>query len=903
MKTPTVSSKSNQLVPGMLALWAAFMSVAPQAAASTVSYDSDGDGLIEISTLAQLNAIRWDLNGDGAADSGVNASAYTAAFPNPTAGMGCALADHDGRSATPDIPVCTGYELKGDLDFDTDDDGDVDAADEFWHRGSGWEPIGGWGTGNEFVATFDGNGHTVSHLYIRRSSSRVGLFGVVGNGGRVRNLGLLDVDVNGSSRGVIVGGLAGKNAGTVIGCHVTGSVSGTGGGSSEVGGLVGRNGGPSDSGSSIVASCAAVAVTGPSSSFRSRVGGLAGYNYGSIRASYASGTVTGSGNQSYVGGLVGFHNGGSIVVSYASATVTGKTNVGGLVGQNDVSIRASYATGAVNGDDSVGGLVGYNQWGYVRAAYATGWVASSGSDVGGLVGRNQGSGVSNSYWNTMTAGRVSSAAGEGKTTAELQFPGGYTGIYSDWNVDLDNADGDRDATTGGDDPWDFGTGQQYPALRADFDGDGTATWQEFGAQRPDVSPGTETGSTDDATLKALGVSPVDIEGFAADVLDYEIGVANAVREITIVPYLNNEGATVDIDGGAVSSGSGHTVRLSEGRNGIAVTVTAEDSTTRRIYTITAARGSNAPFGWKVIDDFNDLGLTGESPGGVWSDGASIWVSVKTADGADLYRYSMTTKARATSFGTLNAAGNKSPTGIWSDGTTMYVANRGFYSSRIYAYKLSTYAPDPGRYFNTLEAAGNRDPRGIWSDGKTMYVVDGADHKVYAYSISTKARDPYKDLDSLWVDNLTIPYGIWGNGRTLWVGHSNFPELLAYNTTSKSRDLDSGFFLGASGGFFPSGIWSDGTTLWVVVRDKKRIFSYNMPDLSDATLSGLTLSPGGIADFDSDVPAYHLAVANDVTQVSLTPTVNLSGGTIDVDGAPSPAAPHTRFRSRRAETTS
>ena len=49
--------------------------------ASTVSYDSDGDGLIEISTLAQLNAVRWDLDGDGAADNGANESSYATAFP------------------------------------------------------------------------------------------------------------------------------------------------------------------------------------------------------------------------------------------------------------------------------------------------------------------------------------------------------------------------------------------------------------------------------------------------------------------------------------------------------------------------------------------------------------------------------------------------------------------------------------------------------------------------------------------------------------------------------------------------------------------------------------------------------------------------------------------------------
>ena len=71
----------------------------------------------------------------------------------------------------------------------------------------------------------------------------------------------------------------------------------------------------------------------------------------------------------------------------------------------------------------------------------------------------------------------------GKTTAELQAPTGYTGIYAEWLIDLDNADRDFDITTGVDDYWDFGTSSQYPALKADIDGDGIATWQEFGSQR------------------------------------------------------------------------------------------------------------------------------------------------------------------------------------------------------------------------------------------------------------------------------------------------------------------------------------------------------------------------------------------------------------------------------------
>ena len=52
----------------------------------------------------------------------------------------------------------------------------------------------------------------------------------------------------------------------------------------------------------------------------------------------------------------------------------------------------------------------------------------------------------------------------GKTTRELQTPTGYTGIYANWNTDLDNADADNDATTGKDDPWTFGSKTQYPML-------------------------------------------------------------------------------------------------------------------------------------------------------------------------------------------------------------------------------------------------------------------------------------------------------------------------------------------------------------------------------------------------------------------------------------------------------
>ena len=51
------------------------------------------------------------------------------------------------------------------------------------------------------------------------------------------------------------------------------------------------------------------------------------------------------------------------------------------------------------------------------------------------------------------------------------------------------------ATARPDDPWHFGTTSQYPALKVNFDGQGSATWQEFGYQlreSPTLTPDTST---------------------------------------------------------------------------------------------------------------------------------------------------------------------------------------------------------------------------------------------------------------------------------------------------------------------------------------------------------------------------------------------------------------------------
>ena len=78
-----------------------------------------------------------------------------------------------------------------------------------------------------FQATFDGNGHTVSGVCVKRTGTNagidclVGLFGWMGANSTVKNLTLSNSSFAGFN---YVGGMAGLNSGTIENCHVEGSV-------------------------------------------------------------------------------------------------------------------------------------------------------------------------------------------------------------------------------------------------------------------------------------------------------------------------------------------------------------------------------------------------------------------------------------------------------------------------------------------------------------------------------------------------------------------------------------------------------------------------------------------------------------------------------------------------------
>ena len=398
----------------------------PTVPPANADYDVDNDGLIEIRSLAQLNAVRYDLNGNGDATH----ADYIAAFPNrdttATGRMGCPSG------------ACTGYELMvDDLDFDADGDGTVEATELY----ANWTPIGT--TASPFTATFKGNSNgatpkiaTISNLTISDRSTEVGLFGATSATARIEGVGLVDVNVKPSvlPRDAKIGALVGNNAGKIIACYSTGAIDATAGSGSYAGGLVGYNTGTIDasfSRATVDLEMEAGAIGGSTNIY---AGGLAGHNEGTLTATYAAGAVKGKGGSGYVGGLVG-HNtladdapsgAKTIIASYSIAPVT----------------SVAYATTANASKPTIGGL--------------TGCCTDSITDTNTITA---------SYWDYIASGvpdDSDTAMPEGKSTHALisptSVPTSATGTYAGWNAL--KIDGVSNAN-----PWDIAPTRFHPLLK------------------------------------------------------------------------------------------------------------------------------------------------------------------------------------------------------------------------------------------------------------------------------------------------------------------------------------------------------------------------------------------------------------------------------------------------------
>ena len=132
------------------------------------------------------------------------------------------------------------------------------------------------------------------------------------------------------------------------------------------------------------------------------VGGIVGYNYGTVLNCSVSGSI--SGTSSNIGGIAGTNFGGHIIACHNEATIFSENGaVGGIVGQyNKGSVIACVNTGSVSAYSHVGGITGNYYAGQIIACYSTGTVTAESPQnpntcIGGIAGYCNGQLLSN-YW-------------------------------------------------------------------------------------------------------------------------------------------------------------------------------------------------------------------------------------------------------------------------------------------------------------------------------------------------------------------------------------------------------------------------------------------------------------------------------------------------------------------------
>lgn len=229
-----------------------------------------------------------------------------------------------------------------------------------------WIPIGK--TNMDYHGKFDGNGKTISGLYINSpTESYIGLFGRIIYC-EIENVTVVDSYLRGNNYvGAVVGSLDcselmfdwDKTSTVLRGCYNSGTIIGN----DYVGGIAGLYMG--------MGACENHENDGNISG-NNHVGGIAGD--GTINRSRNHGNITG--NQS-VGGVVGRGYSGT---GCNTGSVVGDSYVGGLVGEGQA--KNSYNTASVNGNTMVGGVVGY---GIAQNSFNIGMVFGT-NYVGGIEG-------------------------------------------------------------------------------------------------------------------------------------------------------------------------------------------------------------------------------------------------------------------------------------------------------------------------------------------------------------------------------------------------------------------------------------------------------------------------------------------------------------------------------------
>ena len=358
----------------------------------------------------------------------------------------------------------------------------------------------------------------------------------------------------------------------------------------------------------------------------------------------------------------------------------------------------------------------------------------------------------------------------------------------------------------------------------------------------------------DATLSGLTLSGIDFGTFDSSTTTYSAQVANSVSQTTVTPTLNDSGASYVIKLGGVTDADG-VVSLSVGSNVITVEVTAEDDNTTQSYTVTVTRAEPPS---------TDATLSGLTLSGI---DFGTFVSGTTSYSAQV----------------ANSVSQTTVTPTLNDSGASYVTKLGGVTDVDGVVSLS-----------------------VDSNVITVEVTAEDDETTQTYTVTvTRAEPPTPELsDDATLSSLTlsvIDFGTFDSTTTSYTAQvANSVSQTTVTPAVRHSEASYVVKLGgveADDGEISLVVGNNVITVEVTAEDDETTQTYTVtvtraePPSTDATLGALTLSGIDFGTFASGTIYYGAQVANNVTQTTVTPTVNDSGasyviklgGTTDVDG--------------------
>ena len=368
----------------------------------------------------------------------------------------------------------------------------------------------------------------------------------------------------------------------------------------------------------------------------------------------------------------------------------------------------------------------------------------------------------------------------------------------------------------------------------------------------------------DATLSALTLSGVSFGTFASGATRYTASVANSVSRTTVTPVVNHSGARYAIKLGGVTDADG-TVSLAVGSNVITIVVTAQDGRATRTYRVTVTRAApvstDATLSALSLSDVNfgtfDSSITAYSAQvansisrttvtpGVSNSGASYVIRLGGVTDSD---------------GTVSLA-------VGSNVITIEVTAQDGSTTRTYSITVTRAAQDETPPRSDTPVTGELPT----DDPKVNFRVSGYAHDWVDIAWAVPQN---RDITGYIVQR----YEHDGSGFV----SSGSGESSRFEGATSGGSLHSLSNIHVQPGTlyqYVLALKNDGGTTIIESSSTVRTLS------SDATLSALTLSEVDFGTFDPETTSFDAEVDHDVTEVSVTPTLNHMGASylIELDG--------------------